>query len=81
MPKKTRDFPARIDFLATDEMRDQLVAISYLMGAGGEYSTPARNLLKRAIDNHMEGLSDKERTEFDEILANVRLRREYASDR
>ncbi|RPJ29178.1 MAG: hypothetical protein EHM33_02050 [Chloroflexi bacterium] len=74
MPKLSKDFPAQLSLQVTDAMRIQLIAIGYLTGNGGEYATPARNLLHGAIQNHIEKLSPRERAEYDEILGNVRIR-------
>ena len=74
MPKKFKEFDARLDFLVPKKMKLDLISIAYMMGAGGEHSTPARNFLRRPIKAYIEGLSDKERGEFNQIRANVEIR-------
>lgn len=56
------------------EMRLQLIAIGYFRGIGGEYATPARNMIDKEIAEFLQGLSATERARFDEILANVKIR-------
>jgi len=56
------------------EMRLQLIAIGYYRGIGGEYATPARNMLDKGIAEFFQGLSSVERSRFDEILASVKIR-------
>ncbi len=73
MPKTSIDFPAQLSIQVTDAMRRQLIAIGYMTGNGGEYATPARNLLHNAIREYMEKLTPRERKDFDEILENVKL--------
>lgn len=73
MPKLSKDFPAQLSLQVTEDMRLALIAIGYDTGNGGEYATPARNLLHRAIRNYIDELNPKRRAEFDEILANVRI--------
>lgn len=72
MPKLSTDFPAQLSLQVTKEMRILLLAIGYYTGNGGEYATPARNLLNRALQDYQDKLPPRERKEFEEILANVR---------
>jgi len=74
MPKLSKDFPAQLSLQVTEETRIQLIAIGYLTGNGGEYATPARNLLHDAISKYLRELDEHKRKEYDEILANVRIR-------
>lgn len=74
MPKRNKDFPARLDISVPPEMRLQLIAIGYYRGIGGEYATPARNMIDEGIAKFFHGLSAVERSRFDEILANVKIR-------
>lgn len=76
MPKLSIDFPAQLSLQVTREMRIHLLAIGYYTGNGGEYATPARNLLHKAIQEYQEKLAPKERKEYEEILANVRAAEE-----
>jgi len=74
MPKMSKDFPSQLSLSVTHEMRQQLVSIGYLMGSGGQYAASVRNLLQDAIYRYISELPDKKRTEFDQILANVKAR-------
>lgn len=76
MPKLSKDFPAQLSLQVTEETRIQLIAIGYFTGNGGEYATPARNLLHTAIVGFVRDLErDPQRArEFEEIQENVRLR-------
>jgi len=74
MPKMHRDFPAQLSLSVTVEMRQQLQAIGYLLGSGGEYSAACRNVLKAGIVRFVSGLDDKMRTEYDTILNNIKAR-------
>lgn len=79
MPKLSKDFPAQLSLQVTDEMRLLLIAIGYHTGNGGEYATPARNLLHRALQEYREKLEGREQKEFEEILENVRVRENQKS--
>lgn len=74
MPKLSKDFPAQLSLQVTEETRICLIAIGYQTGNGGEYATPARNLLHDAIQTYIQELPDRKRKEWEEILANVRIR-------
>lgn len=74
MPKLSKDFPAQLSLQVTEETRINLITIGYLTGNGGEYATPARNLLHGAIQKYIRELDEHERKEFEEILSNVRIR-------
>lgn len=76
MPKKTIDFPEQINILAPAGITEKLIAIAYYRGQAGAYAGPARDFLARGIDQFIEGLSDKDRKRFNEILANVRITRQ-----
>lgn len=73
MPKNSKDFPVTLNFSSTLEMKQQLVAVGYFMGSGGEYSSAARNFLSKAYRAWLGTLTDKERREFDEILARCQI--------
>lgn len=73
MPKLSIDFPAQLSLQVTDEMHDQLIAIGYLTGNGGEYASPARNFLRRAIQEYIDGLPPRERKDYEAILSSVTL--------
>ena len=74
MPKLSKDFPAQLSLQVTEETRIHLIALGYLTGNGGEYATPARNLLHDAIQKCVRDLDEHKRREFEEILSNVRIR-------
>lgn len=73
MPKLSKDFPAQLSLQVTEETRIKLIAIGYLLGSGGEYAAPARNLLHRAIEDFINNLDGRNAREFNEILQTVRL--------
>ena len=74
MPKLSKDFPAQLSLQVEEETRIKLIAIGYHLGSGGEYASPARNLLHRAIRDYIAKLDQIALLEFEEILANVRIR-------
>lgn len=73
MPKSTRDFPDRLEFACTTEMRIRLMAISFLTGGGRSYARVARNLLTQAIESAVSKLEPERRKAYDEILSNVKV--------
>lgn len=75
MAKISKDFPEQLSIASPVGLRDQLTAIAYLMGAGGEYATPARNFLSRSVSEFIEGLGPADRRAFDDILSNVQIKR------
>ena len=75
MPKISKDFPEQLSIASPVGLRDQLTAIAYLMGAGGEYATPARNFLSRSVAEYIAKLSPADRQAFGNILSNVQIKR------
>lgn len=74
MPKTHKDFPAQLSYSVPLKMRQELEAIGYMLGAGGQYAAASRNLLRGAIDRFVGGLDEKRRAEYDSILINVQAR-------
>lgn len=74
MPKRTRDFPANMNFNCATELRQKLVAISYLRGDGGSYAAPARDILTDGVELFLSQLPETRRKDFEEILETVRAR-------
>lgn len=74
MPKRGKDFPNQLSFGVKVETRQLLIALGYLMGVGGEYAPPARNLLEKAIQERLAAMGEKERANFEQILENVKIR-------
>jgi len=74
MPKNSRDFPSTLNFGVDLQTKQELVAYGYFMGQGGEYASGARNFIQGHYRQWYGGLTDKQRKEFDEILANVKIR-------
>lgn len=73
MPKLSVDFPCPLSLSVTEEDKVYLIAVGYMMGAGGEYNQPARNFINQGIRRYVEGLAPADQKRFDEILANVRI--------
>lgn len=73
MPKTSKDFTATLNFGVDLDTKQHLTAIGYFTQAKGEYASPARNFLKRSIKDWYRNLSERDRKDFDEILANVRI--------
>lgn len=73
MPKTHKEFPSTLNFGVDLRTKQVLTAIGYMTGQGGEYASPARNFIAKQISVFMDGLSEKERKEFNEILKNVEI--------
>lgn len=73
MSRGNAEFPERLDFYVTREMRMQVIAISYLMKAKGKHAPASRNMLSLGITHYLKGLTAKEQREYDQILGNVRF--------
>ena len=73
MPKISKDFPDQLSISSPLGLREQLVAIAYMQGAGGEYATPARNFLSRSVSEYIAGLGPLDRARYEKILANVKV--------
>lgn len=76
MPKLKKDFPEQINILTVAGTTENLVAIAYYRGNGGQYAAPARDFIDRGIRDFIESLSEKEKIRFNEILRNVKTVRE-----
>ena len=74
MPKMRKDFPEQLSTSTTLEMKQKLTAIGYMMGAGGQYSAALRNLLADAIRRYIDGLDERKRAEYENILSNIKAR-------
>lgn len=74
MPKKSADFPDNLHIMCATEMRQSLVAISYLRGDGGSYAAVARDLLVEKSLEYVAHLSEDKRKAYEDILANVKMR-------
>lgn len=85
MPKKSKDFPDQLSFNVETETRLALMALGYLWGHGGEYAGPARAILGQGVRKTVAELPEDVRKQYDEILADVKLRekvgREVKRDR
>lgn len=71
MPKLGKFYNVQITFGSRDELRERLVALSYLRGDAGEYAPIARDLMVEAVDRYIADLDPQEKKEFAEILKNV----------
>ena len=67
MPKTHKDFPEQLSFSVPLVMRQNLEAIGYLLGAGGQYAAACRNLLQAGITRYISGLDERKRAEYDQI--------------
>lgn len=73
MPKLSKDFDTTLNFGVELELKQALVAVGYLQQRKGEYASAARNFLWIQYRRWLEGLSERERRDFESILANVRI--------
>lgn len=73
MPKKNADYPARLDLFVRPETRREVISIAYHMGHKGVYAKSGRLLLEKAILDYVEGLSQREKREYDAIMQNVMI--------
>ena len=71
MPKKSADFPARLDFFVSKDTRRTLIAIAYHLGYRGVYAKAARLLLDQVIEKYIDDLPPREKVEFNKIMSNV----------
>lgn len=72
-PKLSKDFDTTLNFGVEIELKQVLVAMGFLQQRKGEYAGAARNLLWGAYKAWLSSLSARDRKDFDEILANVKL--------
>jgi len=74
MPKTHKDFPSQLSYSVPLKMRQELEAIGYILGAGGQYAAACRNLLRTGIDRFVGDLDERKRAEYESILSNVKAR-------
>lgn len=74
MPKKGRDFPSNLNFNCATELRQALVALSYLRGDGGSFAAPARDILTEGVAKTIAAMDERRRRDYQEILQNVQAR-------
>ncbi len=76
MPKKGQDFTEQITVLLRDDgTKEALTAIAYFRGDGGSYAGPVRDACASYVREWLARLTPAERKRFDEILGNVRVKR------
>ncbi len=73
MPKTDLIYKEQCNFLNVAGTIRKLVAISYYKGGKGRYADPARNFITDGIRRFEEGLSEKDRKRYLEILDNLNL--------
>lgn len=56
------------------ETKYKILALAYLKQQNERLTKLARNLLYKGVEAMIEGLSDQERTDYEEILKSVRVR-------
>ena len=74
MPKTHKDFPSQLSYSVPLKMRQELEAIGYMLGTGGQYAAACRNLLQAGITRYVDALDERKRAEYDSILLNVQAR-------
>lgn len=73
MPKTQLVYKEQCNFLNVEGTIKKLVAISYHKGGKGRYADPARNFIAEGIKRFEEGLTDRERKRYMEILDNLTM--------
>lgn len=73
MPKTELIYAEQINLLAIKGTHVKLRAISYHKGGKGRYADPARNFIAEGIKRFEEGLTDRERKRYQEILDNLTM--------
>ena len=79
MPKRGKYYGAQLSFGAEPETRQALRALAYMRGSA-EYAVVARELLKEAVQARVEGMTGKERAQYDTILDRVKLQEATLKD-
>lgn len=74
MPKFGKFFNVRIAFDATNDLMDKLITLGYMRNGKGKYAPIARDLLTEAVEQKIQSLEGKERTEFKTILESVKIK-------
>ena len=72
MPKTTRDFPEQISVGVGEELKQRVIAFSYLSGNGGMYAATVRNFLHDKLMEEYSKLEGRQKADYEEILANVK---------
>jgi hypothetical protein len=73
MPKLGKSYNGLISFNCSDELRQKLLALSYLRRGNRYYAPEAREILTRAVEREIEGLSVGDRRDYERILENVTI--------
>lgn len=73
MPKTSKDFQVTLNFSSTLEIKQALTAVGYFNSQKGEYAGAARNFVEQGYKAWLGRLSEKDRKEFDEILAKTKI--------
>lgn len=71
-PRGNPEYTKRLDFFVSEEMRSQIIAISYFMETKGKHAPVCRNLLNTGIQFFLKGLPPKQRKEYDFIMSRVK---------
>lgn len=76
MPKKGQEFTEQITvLLRDDDTKEMLTAIAFYRGDGGSYAGPVRDACATYVREWVARLTPAERRRFDEILDNVKVKR------
>ena len=75
MPK-INSWNEHLAFHCDKETKENLLAISYLEGDMGEYARWARTLLRKAIEQYLQGLTPKQKRDFEIHLQAVQAQQE-----
>ena len=73
MPKRGHSFTCQLSFGVFPRLRQELIALGYLIGVAGQYAVPARNILEAGVKARIEAMTPDERKAYDEILGNVKI--------
>jgi hypothetical protein len=76
MPKMTNTWNEHLAFHCDRELKETILAISYMEGDLGEYARWARVLLKRAVEDYLLELTPKQRKEYEVHLQAVQAQQE-----
>ena len=76
MPKSSKEFTEQVTVLLRDDgTKETLTAIAYYRGEGGSYAGPVRDACASYVREWLARLTPAERRRFDEILDNVKVKR------
>lgn len=73
MPKTELIYKEQLNFLNAEGTTRKLIAISYYKNGKGRYADPARNFITDGIRRFEDGLSERDKKRYLEILANLNL--------